>query len=185
MEFLTQLITTISGLDRKKLHLYLGVTLGGISLCTFGLWYTLHTRRNTQIEALKQLHDQSQKNDLIIRKSEHIKKEEDRVQLLLDENRGFSIKTFFEEFCREHGLQAEAGWGSETRSIEGSETFDEVLLSTTFTKQTTQSLVALLSSLDNNEIVYIKELEVKREGASHIGCNLTIATKKRKQFWDE
>lgn len=185
MEFLAQLITSISALDRKKLHLYLGICLSLASFCTLGLWYTLHARRSSQIEALKQLHDQAQKNDILIAKSEHIKKEEDRIQLLLEENRGFSIKTYFEEFCREHNLQAEAGWGSESRSIEGNETFDEVLLSATFAKQTTQSLVALLSSLDNNEIVYIKELEIKKEGKSHVGCSLTIATKKRKQFWDE
>lgn len=185
MAALDQIIITLTSLDRKKFNLYLGIFLGVTALMAGGVIYWLHQKRSAQIKELTTLHEQTQKIDRIVENSEHVQAEEERVQNLLEENKGFSIKTYFEQFCSEHNVTAEQGWDTESRSLEGNEAFDEVILSATFKNQTTQSLVTILTSLNYNEIVYIKELEVKNEGSRKISFTLTIATKKRKQFWED
>lgn len=185
MSALDQAITTLTSLDRKKFNLYLGIVLGMVTLMAAGVVYWMYQKRSAQIQELATLHEQTKKIDRIVENSDYVSAEEERIQGLLEENKGFSIKTYFEQFCREHEVTPEQGWDTESRSLEGNEAFDEVMLSAMFKNQTTQSLVTLLTSLNYNEIVYIKELEVKNEGNRAISFTLTIATKKRKQFWED
>jgi len=114
-----------------------------------------------------------------------VRAEEERIKALLDDNKGFSIKTFFETLTLDQKLKPELGWDTEVRSIEGNDTFDEIILTATFKKQTTQSLVSLLNVLERSEIVYIKELDIKKEEKKTISFEIILATKKRKQFWED
>ena len=185
MNYVDQFITALTRLDRRKFHLYLGSILLAIAGLSGGIVYWLYSSRAQQIISLTQLQEISSKVDVAIRNHEKISAEEERIQALLEEHKGFSIKTYFEQFCREHSVTPESGWDTESRSIEGNDTFDEIILPAQFKNQTTQGLVSLLSSLNNNEIVYIKELEIKNDGNQTMSFDLTIATKKRKQFWED
>ncbi|MGD1997855.1 MAG: hypothetical protein PVJ92_02985 [Candidatus Dependentiae bacterium] len=185
MDIQEKVISHILSLDSKRFQQYLGVLLGIVFAGCVGTVYLFYTSRAAKIEQLTQLYDQVRKNDKIVVESDKIKAEEERIQDILSDNKGFNIKTFFETFYRQHNVQPEGDWDTEVRSIEGNDTFDEVLLPVTFKKQTTQNMVLLLSALDKHEIVYIKELEIERGEGKVITVNLTIATKKRKQFWEE
>jgi len=185
MNFFDVLATTLAEQNKKQHKLFLLASLGIIvALSISGLYY-LHMQRGSDIEELVALQELSKKNDGLMMKSERIQLEADRIQTLLESNKGFSIKTFFEGLTQEQKMKPEAGWETETRSIEGNDTFDEILLPATFKGQTTQSLVSLLAALENHELVYIKELEIKKESAKTISFQITIATKKRKQIWED
>lgn len=184
MEFLDQIIIYIERLDQKKFLQQAGIFLACITLVTGGIVYLIETKRNTEIANLKELSELSQKSAKVIRESEKIKLEEERVRALLDDNKNFSIKTYFEQFCRAHEITPEAGWDTETRSIDGNDMFDEILLPAVFKNQTMEHLVTILNDLDENEIVYIKELEIKN-AEQNITFTLTIATKKQKGFWED
>jgi len=185
MNFLDTITQTISRHNTKQHQFFLAAVMGTAVAVLVGIIYFLYTQRATDIETLLSLQEASQKNNVLIMKSDRIKLEEDRIKGLLEENKGFSIKTFFETLTLEQKLTPEPGWDTEIRSIEGNDTFDEIVLNATFKNQTTQKLVTLLTVLDNNEIVYIKELEIKKEPKKVITFTLTIATKKRKQFWED
>lgn len=185
MNFLDTIADQIARQNNKQHQTFIATILGVALLCLGGIVYFLYTQQAGDITTLTELYDASKKYDALIMKNEKIKAEEERIKALLEENKGFSIKTFFETLTREQKLTAEAGWDTEIRGIEGNDTFDEVVLSATFKNQTTQSLVALLGVLDTNEIVYIKELEIKKEAKKTISFTITIATKKRKQFWED
>lgn len=185
MNILDNLITRTLSLESKSLLRAILFMLGATAALGCVLIYFFHTARSSRIEKLSQLHEQSRKNDKIVSDSNKIKAEEERIQTMLNENKGFNIKTFVEQFCAEQKLKPEAEWTTETRSIEGNETFDEVLLPVTFKNQTTQALVTMLSGLDKQEMIYIKELIVQKEDKKKITITLTIATQKRKQFWED
>jgi hypothetical protein len=185
MSFLESIANTITHQSSKQHQLFLATVIGTVLVGLSGIIYFLYMQRDADVATLIDLQEASKKNNTLIAKSDKIKAEEERIKALLEENKGFSIKTFFETLTREQKLTAEAGWDTEIRSIEGNDTFDEIVLSATFKNQTTQALVALLGVLDNNEIVYIKELEIKKEAKKTIAFTLTIATKKRKQFWED
>lgn len=185
MTQLDKLVTLITSLDRRTFTIYLGAVLGCIAALSCALLYWLYSTRAAQIVAWNKLNDQVERVQRLAEKHDRISREEDRIQGMLEENKGFSIKTFFEKFCSEHGVTAESGWDTEQRSLEGNDSFDEVILNATFKNQTTQSLVTLVGSINNTEIVYIKNIEIKNDGNRSISFNLTIATKKRKQFWED
>jgi len=185
MEMFDKTVSYILSLDRKHFQQYLLVSLAGFGLLCGGIIYWSHSTRNKKIDLLNQIHEQAHKNDKVLRASQKIKAEETRIQQLLEDNKEFNIKSYFEQFCQQHRITPESGWDTETLSIDGNDTFDEILLPATFKQQTTQVLVTLLNSIDKNEIVYIKELEVKRDKQKTITFTLTIATKKRKLFWED
>lgn len=170
--------------DSKRFLQYCGGLIGFAFVASAGVIYILYTTRAAKIETLSQLHEQVRKNDKIVVESDKIKAEEERIQGILNDNKGFNIKTFFEQFYRTHNVQPDGDWDTETRSIDGNDTFDEVVLPVTFKNQTTQSMVTLLSALDKHEIVYLKELDIQKSEGKVITVSLTIATKKRKQFWE-
>jgi len=185
MEFFDSLATYIVQLDRKKFNTYAAALLGGIFLAGCGSVYFFYNKRTTLLAQLDALYKQAEQNNKIVHSFEKVKKEEERIQTLLENNKGFSVKSFFEQFCSEHKVTPEPGWDTEVRGIEGNEQFDEVVLPATFKKQSTKELVTLLNSLEANEIVYIKELDIKKEENNTISFNLTIATKKQKRFWQD
>ena len=185
MEFFDNAAQHIITQNSKTMRTYLLVGLSLMFLAASGIVYFVYARRNAAIETLERLYQQAKNNDHIVAEHAKIKKEEERIQTLLENNKGFSIKSFFEQFCSEHNVTPEQGWDTEVRSIEGNEQFDEIVLPASFKKQSTQALVTLLNSLDANEIVYIKELDIKKEEKNSISFNLTIATKKQKRFWQD
>ncbi len=185
MSFLETIIQTITQQTSKQHQVFLISVMSVAFASIGGIIYFLYTQRATDVATLIALQEVSQKNNVLIGKSEKVRAEAERISGLLEENKGFSIKTFFESLTQEQKLKPEQGWGTEIRSIEGNDTFDEIILNATFKNQTTQALVGLLGVLDNNEIVYLKEVEIKKETPKTITFVLTIATKKRKQFWED
>jgi len=169
----------------KEHRIFLSVVLGLLALALAGTTYVLYMQREADIEAINGLNEIIKKNDALMAKSERISAEEERIKALLDEHKGFSIKTFFESLTNEQKLKPEPGWDTEARAIEGNDAFDEIVLTAQFKGQTTQALVTLLGVLDNNPIVYVKEVAIKKEGSKTITFDLTIATKKRKSIWED
>ena len=185
MNFLESLSQTIAHQNQKQHHIFLGIFLGSIVGLAGGIIVYTYMQRDADCATITLCQEQTKKNDMLIAHSNRIKAEEERIQALLDENKGFSIKTFFETLILDQKLTPEPGWDTEARSIEGNETFDEIILTALFKNQTTQSLVTLLHVLETHEIVYIKELEIKKEAKKTISFEIIIATKKRKQFWED
>jgi hypothetical protein len=185
MNFLETIAATIAAQNNKQHVLFISFALGGMTLLMGGCLAYLYMQRAHDIETITQIQEQIKKNEILIIQSERVKAEEERIKALLDENKGFSIKTFFETLTSDQKLKPELGWDTEVRSIEGNDTFDEIILTATFKKQTTQALVSLLNVLERSEIVYIKELDIKKEEKKTITFELILATKKRKQFWED
>jgi ATP-dependent Lon protease len=185
MNFLETIATHIASQNTKQQQIFIAAVLCSIALLIGGSLTYLYMQRASDIETIIQIQEQIKKNELLMAQSERIKAEEERIKELLDENKGFSIKTFFETLMLDQKLKPELGWETEVRSIEGNDTFDEIILTAQFKKQTTQSLIALLNVLERNEIVYIKELDIKKEEKKTISFEIILATKKRKQFWEE
>ena len=185
MNFFETIAETIAHQSKQRHKVLVTSVLGGVFMVCGALLYFFYTHREADVQTITSLQEQSKKNDALISKSACIQAEADRIQALLESNQGFSIKTFFESLMQEQKLKPEPGWETETHSIEGNDTFDEIALPASFKGQTTQTLVNLLGALEHNNIVYIKELEIKKEGAKNISFQLTIATKKRKQIWED
>jgi hypothetical protein len=185
MNFLETLASSIASYNKKQQLIFIAATLGCVAVLIAGSLTYLAIQRAADIETITHIQECIKKNDILLMQSERVRAEEERIKALLDDNKGFSIKTFFETLTLDQKLKPELGWDTEVRSIEGNDTFDEIILTATFKKQTTQSLVSLLNVLERSEIVYIKELDIKKEEKKTISFEIILATKKRKQFWED
>ncbi len=174
-------ISSLSAKDSFK------IIIGAVSVVTIialGTAYFVYARGKKHVTSIRELHTLIKKSSGILAQSKSIGQEEDRIEELLQKNRDFNIKSYFEQFCRSHGVTPEPNWETTTNPIEGNDKFEEVVLPATFGGQTTEKLVTLLDDLDKEEIVYLKELAIRKE-PSTIAFDLTIATKKMRRVVEE
>ena len=176
-----QIITYITSLSDKDFKKQLITLLSVVTITTFSIIYFSYRKSSMKIQKLKQLHKFAQKSNVILTNNKRIEKEEIRIQELLIKNKDFNIKSYFEQFAREHNVTPESGWDTTINPIEDNEKFDEVILLASFKNQTTKTLAILLEALDKKEIVYIKELAIQHE-EQKIAFDLTLATKKPRRL---
>ncbi len=169
----------VQKLSKKDFEKYLTLFLISTALIAGITTYYIYSKDSAKVAQLKRLEQLTEKTSRIIADHERMQKEEERLQQLLEQNKDFNMKTFFEQFCGQQNITPEPGW--DTRTLPVSEKFDEVELSATIKGQTTQNMVKFLDALDKKEIVYIKELVVKNEGEKKINFDITLATRKTKK----
>ena len=181
MKIFDQPIAYITSLSDKDLKKQMIVFLSFVTLTTFGIIYFSYRTSLSKMQEILHLHKLLQKSVVVLSNNERIEKEKTRIEELIIKNKDFNIKSYFEQFTREHAMTPESGWDTTTNPIEGNENFDEVILPATFKNQTTKTLEILLEAIDKKEIVYIKELSIRRE-EQKISFDLTIATKKPRRL---
>jgi len=178
MEALKKFAAYIQNLDTKQSQKFILITLSAVTICVCGLTYFIQEKKDELITKITQLNKLAEKAARIIVDNKKMTEKEFHLKDILDKNKDFTIKGFFEQFTRDLGITAESGW--ETRSETINEKFDEVTLPAVFKGQTSESLVKFLETLDKNEMVYLKELSIKKEAQGKITFDVVLATKQYK-----
>jgi len=181
---LNRITDYIVTLKPKELKQQLGIIMGSAALITLGSVYYIYYTSNHSLAYIKQIQSLAEKSAAILASNERIQHEENRIQEILSQNKDFDIKSYFEQFCREHKITPEPNWGTTVNPIEGNNKFEEIILSATFKNETTKTLAKILDTLDKNEIVYLAELAIKKEN-DKIAFDLVIATKKMRRVVEE
>lgn len=185
MQLFDTLAFYLLSLNRKKTQLVitsLVILLAGIiGSITYGLiqW------RHNQIASLKELYRLADQTEEIVQKYEKVRVEEERIKGLLQENEAFNIKRYFEQLCQQERITPQLGWDTHTNPLEGSDTFEEVVLEADFVNITMKTLVTLLNQIEQHQLIYIRELEIRKSGNHSLECSITIATQKYKSFWND
>jgi hypothetical protein len=183
MEFFVKIAIFLQHLTKKQFQQYFFMFLCSVCVVMGGMMYWIYIQSTNLLFEIKKIEALSQKSNKIIVDNERMQQEARRVQEIFDQNKDFTIKSFFETFCKEQGLNPEPGWSS--RVEESNDRFDEVVLAATFKKQLTEKLVKILVALDKKDIVYIKDLTIRNEGDKRIAFDITIATKNMKKGFEQ
>jgi len=182
MEALNKLAAYIQNASPKQFKQYLLMFLIGAT-CVAGLiTYFIYQEKSELVRYTRQLHKLAEKSLTIIADNKKMVIEEQRLKELLDKNKDFTMKGFFEQFCREQNIIPEQGWDARVEQV--NDKFDEIVLEATFKEQTTEKLTSLLEALEKKEIVYIKDLTLRNENNKKIGFDIALATKKTKSLWE-
>lgn len=180
MKIIYNITTFIENLNKKDFDKYLKITIASLIFLAIAFIYFFYNKNEQLIQQIKKTHNLTLKTVDIVKTFEKMQKEEERLEKLLEIDKDFNIKTFFEQFCSQQNITPEANWEATTQEFNGSDKFDEVILPVTFKNETTQKLVTILEELNKKEIVYIKELVIKNENNGKIIFDITLATKKLK-----
>ncbi len=178
MDFFTNFTNIIAHLAPKELKKYLLSLLFVIGLLITFIKYFIYTQSHTFVTHIKQLEKLDAKTSDMQEKYEMLLGEEERIQGLLNKNKDFNIKSFFEAFYKEQHITPEAGWDTDVRSI--NEKFDEIALNATFKDQTTEKLVKILEEIEKKEILSTKSINIKSSKDKKISFDIVIATIKAK-----
>lgn len=181
MKLLQNVANYIQKLNKKDFEKNLRLFLSIIAISSLGVTYFIYTKSSDLIEKIRMTKKLTLKTMNIIKTHKKMQKEEDKLQKLLEQEKNFNIKTYFEQFCSKQKITPNGNWETTTQELLGSDKFDEISLSATFKNETTQKLVTILEALNKKEIVYIKELIIKNENDKRIIFDITIATKKFKR----
>lgn len=177
-EYFHNIVATIQTLSKKQLEKYIVATLVVAGLLLGGIIFFTYSSSSELVSEMKVLEKQANNAASILNQYKKMQKEEDRIQALLEKHKTFNLKIFFEQFCKENGINPEPGWDTSDESINAK--FEEISLPATFKGQTTEKLVQILAKIDKKEILYVKELNIKNDGAKKITFDMTIATKRSK-----
>lgn len=180
MKILMPLATYIQNLTKKDFERYLILFISGVVLLSGVAVYHVYKKNNNLVARIKRIEKLTTQTEKTINENKKLIVKEAQLQQLLEKNKEFNIKTYFEQFTSQQNITPEP-WDTFTIPVEGTDKFDEIVLHANFKNQTTQKLVSVLDALDKQEIIYIKDLSVKNEMNRKITFELTIATKKYKR----
>ena len=177
MEALNKIIVYLEARERKQFYTLLLYFLGAVLCVSIGIIWVIFDKKSELIKRLKTLNNLTEKSFRIIEDNRRMTKEELRLKEVLDKDKDFTIKGFFELFCREQNLSPDP-WDARSEPV--NDRFDEILLPATFKDITSDKLVKTLEALNKKEIVYLKEIVIKNTGRGKITVTMTIATKRYK-----
>lgn len=140
------------------------------------IWY-VHSRSSDLVLDIISLNKISTEADGLVVQFEKIKAEEERINKMLEENKSFNIKTFFERMTQDQRLTVEGNWETETMPVQGNDSFEELRLPITVKGQSIEGIVKLLGALEHEPMVEIKETNIRHDGGA-LTISLLLATKK-------
>lgn len=166
-------------LSKKEFERYLLIFLATVLAVALGIVYYISstsTEYVNQIVTLQRLSDQAARvlaeNDLLLQ-------EQQRIQILFEQEKDFNIKSYFEQFCKQQNIVAEPGWDASSSDI--GDKFTETVLQATFKGQSMQKIVQVIDALDKKETTYLKEVTIRSEANQKITTELRIGTVRPKK----
>ncbi len=179
MEFIVKFTNYLQSLGKKQLQRYLLVCILGSGLFIVGVIYFVYSKSIELVNEIKRFESLANKATKVLEEDQKMENESLRIQGMIDKEKDFNIRSYFESFCQSQGLPIQ-GW-SDTRTREINDKFDEIYLTASFKGQTTEKLVKILEEFYKKEIIYVKNLRIKQESDKKISFEITIATKSMKR----
>ncbi|KKQ32656.1 MAG: hypothetical protein US49_C0006G0107 [candidate division TM6 bacterium GW2011_GWF2_37_49] len=182
MDFIIKVATYLNNLPKKQFQKLLLIVIVSAFMVIIGMLYFIHSKSIEYADQIKKLENLSNKAVLILEDNQKMEVEALRIQVILDQNKEFNIKSYFEIFCQQNSLTPNQGW--EPRTDELNERFDEILLSASFKSLTTEKIVKIVEDFYKKEIIYIKSMSIKQESEKKVSFEITIATKAIKRGFE-
>ncbi len=180
MKIIEKLLMHVSALtkgeyDRQVLYLLLGVVLfaaGGFYLAT--------STSEQYAHQVSSLHTQARNAGNLSLRFATAQREKRNITHLLSENKTFEIKSFVENFFRDHNIRPTSDWAVITSALAGNDQLEELSLKVRITGQSMENVVTLLSDLAQKEIVYVREMGLSKQpsfgGRNNVSIELVLAT---------
>lgn len=167
----------IAQLDAKTFRNYLiafftilGLTLGIILWRYYSSTQSIHKNIRRINQEREQVQDIALRNALV--------KEQQRVvEALIKRNPNFKILGYFDTVLSQHNLTRNLSSRPETRPTDLDTGHTEMTLTANLTGLNMKSIVELLDTLERNDRINTKEIEITKPGFGRtVNLNLTIAT---------
>ena len=180
MKLIENLLTHVGALtkgefDRQALYVLLGLVVFAA-----GGFYIATTSSEESARQISALHTQARNAGNLSVRFATAQREKRSVTHLLDENKTFEIKSFVENFFRDHNLRPTSDWAVITSALPGNDQLEELSLKVRISGQSMENVVTLLNDLAQKEIVYVREMGLEKQpsfgGKNNVSLELILAT---------
>lgn len=178
MEVLQKLQEALLGFEKKEFYKYIGIYFGVIGVLTLGLVYFYYTHVISLQSKLKRVNRSRQEVALLLEKYKYAQKQKAEVDALLNEEKSFKIKDFFDKVVQQHRLTGKQKKEAEPSDEVLHKKYTEYKLTAQFRQISTKQLCELLNSIEQKARVYTKELTITKTRGASLDVSLTIATLK-------
>jgi len=177
MNALNQVREYIQGLDTQQFQRYLIALFVGIFLITSIIVYRYYSNVSALKKKIVYINNKRRDVKELLERYEIVKKQQEEVDALLEKDKDFKIGGYFDSVMNQVGIARNKTREPETSSEELDNGYTEIKLYASFSNMNMQKLTELLDTLEQNERIYTKELEIyKPNQGPTINVNLLIAT---------
>lgn len=187
MKLLQNMYSYVQGLDRKQIRNYVTIFFGIVLLLCAVIVYQYFSSMSSLQQRLSAINRKRREIRELLERYERVKKQQAEVDSLLAKDPTFKIAGYFDSVIKNLDLEQHKTRNPETSSQELDNGYTEITLFATFNNINTEKLTQLLDTLEQNERIYTKELEVyKGDNQQTINVNVLIATvEPRKELPEE
>ncbi len=178
MAVLDQIRDSIEQLSTKQFKQYLIIIFSFSFLASTFIIYRYYRNISTLKKRIVEINKKRVEVRDILERFEIVKRQQAEVDTLLAKDKDFKIGCYFNNtVIPKVGIDKNKTREPETSSEELDNGYTEIKLYASFSNMNTQKLTELLDTLEQNERIYTKELEIyKPDQGPTINVNLLIAT---------
>lgn len=176
MDFLQKIQAKLVSFERNEFYKNVGAYFGIVFLLMLGITYYYFSKTSELQSSLKKINRNRERVRLILQEHKAVQKQRTEVNTMLNEEKNFKIKNFFDGIVQQHQLKLQQTKETEISEEVLQKKYTEVKLTAQFKQISTQQLCELLNSVEQKARVYTKELTITKTRGASLDVLLTIAT---------
>ncbi len=177
MSLLSRLQEVALPLERSEFYRNIALFLGALTLMTLGIMYYNYSKTTELRASLQKMYKSQQEAKAILDRFKIVKKQRDDINTLLEEDKGFKLKSYFDDVVAKKGLSSYQIREAEVSEDLLQKLYTEIKIIAQFRGISTKQLCELLQAIEEKTRVYTKELSINKKNNS-LDVVLTIATLK-------
>lgn len=177
MSFLSRLQEIALPLESSEFYRNLAFFLGTLTLLTVGIMYYHHSKTSELRSALQKMYKTQQEAKVILERLKLVNKQSEDINTVLEEDKNFKIKSFYDDLVAKNGLTSYQGKEAEVSEDILQKLYTEIKLTAQLRGISTKQLCELLQAIEQKTRIYTKELSITKRSDS-LDIILTIATLK-------
>jgi len=163
MAILDKLKSYIQDLDDKTFYQYSAIVLGSIILIVSVIWYASYRKISFLKKRIVTVNKNRQKLQETLYTYEKVKQQQAHVATLLEKDRNFKIVGFMDNLLSQLNLTSHKINYHQSEEVKVSlPEYTEIKLVVTLQGLNMKQLVDLLHQIENNERIYIKDLDITK-----------------------
>ncbi len=164
-------------LEASEFYRNLIIYLVAISAAMGGIMYYHHSKTSELRTSLQKMYKNQQEAKIILERLKVVQKQSDEVNSLLEEDKNFKLKNYFDEIVQKAGLSKLQAKEAEVSEEILQKLYTEIKINAQFNGMTTKQMCELLQAIEQKQRVYIKELSITQKNNALI-IAITVATLK-------
>lgn len=177
MTFLEKLQQITLPLEASEFYRNLAIYLGSLLFIMGSIMYYHHSKTSELRMSLQKMYKNQQEAKVILERVKVVQKQSDEVNSLLDEDKNFRLKNYFDEVVSKVNLTKYQIKDAEISEEILQKLYTEIKINAQFNGITTKQLCELLQAIEQKQRVYTKELSIIQKNGSLL-VTVTIATLK-------